>query len=50
MHGPNEEDTKVFVCGPPAMETALLGSGPFGKGGNGILEQLGYSKDKVHRF
>ncbi|GIJ90421.1 hypothetical protein Asppvi_009375 [Aspergillus pseudoviridinutans] len=50
MQGPSEEDTKVFVCGPPAMETALLGSAPFGKGGNGILEQLGYSKDKVHRF
>ncbi|GIC92993.1 cytochrome b5 reductase family protein [Aspergillus udagawae] len=50
MQGPSEEDTKVFVCGPPAMETALLGSGSSGKGGNGILEQLGYSKDKVHRF
>ncbi|KAL2856427.1 hypothetical protein BJY01DRAFT_203365 [Aspergillus pseudoustus] len=51
MQGPSEKDSKVFVCGPPAMETALVGSGgPFGKGGNGILEQLGYSKDKIHRF
>lgn len=50
MQGPSEKDTKVFVCGPPAMEKALLGSGSFGKGGNGILEQLGYSKDKIHQF
>jgi cytochrome-b5 reductase len=50
MQGRSEKDTNVFVCGPPAMEQALLGSGPFGKSGNGILEQLGYSKDKIHRF
>ncbi|KAL3486118.1 mitochondrial NADH-cytochrome b5 reductase [Aspergillus germanicus] len=52
MQGPSEKDSKVFVCGPPAMETALMGggSGPFGKGGTGILEQLGYTKDRVHRF
>ncbi|KAL5340272.1 hypothetical protein BJX70DRAFT_361929 [Aspergillus crustosus] len=41
-----EKDTKVFVCGPPAMETALVGA----KGEKGILEQLGYSKDRIHRF
>ncbi|KAL4793675.1 hypothetical protein BDV19DRAFT_366056 [Aspergillus venezuelensis] len=50
MQGPEEQGTKVFVCGPPAMETSLVGGGPFGEGGKGILEQLGYSKDKVHRF
>ncbi|KAF4239386.1 hypothetical protein CNMCM6805_005808 [Aspergillus fumigatiaffinis] len=50
MQGRSEKDTNVFVCGPPAMEQALLGSSPFGKRGNGILEQLGYSKDKIHRF
>ncbi|KAL5051341.1 hypothetical protein BDW71DRAFT_193742 [Aspergillus fruticulosus] len=49
MGGPDEADTKIFVCGPPAMEKALVGSG-FGKGQPGILEQLGYSKDKIHRF
>ncbi|KAL4785452.1 hypothetical protein BJX76DRAFT_324675 [Aspergillus varians] len=46
MQGPSEQDTKVFVCGPPAMETSLVG----GKGQTGILQQLGYSKDKIHQF
>ncbi|KAI9370698.1 hypothetical protein BJX61DRAFT_535417 [Aspergillus egyptiacus] len=50
MQGPDEKDTKVFVCGPPAMEAALIGSGLFGMGRKGILEQLGYSKDRIHRF
>ncbi|KAL5001345.1 hypothetical protein BDV10DRAFT_14764 [Aspergillus recurvatus] len=49
MRGPDEANTKIFVCGPPAMETALVGSGS-GKGQPGILEQLGYSKDRIHRF
>ncbi|KKK23835.1 hypothetical protein ARAM_004534 [Aspergillus rambellii] len=48
MQGPGEKDTKIFVCGPPAMETALVGPG--GKGEKGILAQLGYSKDSIHRF
>jgi len=34
---------KVFVCGPPAMEKALLGKG-------GVLEELGFKKDQVHKF
>ncbi|KAL2820907.1 hypothetical protein BDW59DRAFT_150498 [Aspergillus cavernicola] len=38
-------ESKVFVCGPPAMEASLVG-----KGGKGILEELGYSKDRIHRF
>lgn len=38
--------TRVFVCGPPAMETALIG----GKGRLGILQQLGYTKDQIHKF
>ncbi|KAL4920055.1 hypothetical protein BDW62DRAFT_177500 [Aspergillus aurantiobrunneus] len=46
MQGPGETDSKVFVCGPPAMETSLVG----GKGEKGILEQLGYSKDNIHQF
>lgn len=41
-----DADTKVFVCGPPAMETALVGS----RGQSGILQQLGYRKDQIHRF
>ncbi|ORY56338.1 oxidoreductase NAD-binding domain-containing protein [Pseudomassariella vexata] len=43
---PKEKDTKVFVCGPPAMEEALVGKRTKG----GVLERLGYGKDKVHRF
>ncbi|KAK7959464.1 NADH-cytochrome b5 reductase [Apiospora aurea] len=39
--------SKVFVCGPLGLEDALVG----GKGKPpGILEQLGYGKDKVHKF
>ena len=45
-----EKDKMVFICGPPAMETALLG-GLRSKGAkSGILEQLGYGKDQVHKF
>ncbi|KAL4777294.1 hypothetical protein BDW60DRAFT_782 [Aspergillus nidulans var. acristatus] len=49
MGGPDEANTKIFVCGPPAMEKALVGGG-FGQGQPGILQQLGYSKDRIHRF
>lgn len=39
--------SKVFVCGPPGFEDALVG----GKNKPpGILEQLGYGKDKVFKF
>lgn len=40
------QETKVFVCGPPAMETALVGS----RSQPGVLQQLGYRKDQIHRF
>ncbi|KAI0553978.1 oxidoreductase NAD-binding domain-containing protein [Xylaria curta] len=40
------ENTKVFVCGPPAMENALVGS----RKQPGILGELGYTKDQIHRF
>src|SRR6187402_3260959 len=31
--GTQEKSTKIFICGPPAMETALLGGGgPFMRG------------------
>ncbi|CAI6341174.1 unnamed protein product [Periconia digitata] len=36
----------VFVCGPPAMEAALVGT----KKEKGILEQLGYDKTRIHTF
>jgi cytochrome-b5 reductase len=41
-----KNDTKVFVCGPPAMEKALVGARKQG----GVLEQLGYRKDQIHTF
>jgi cytochrome-b5 reductase len=41
--GPEEENTKVFVCGPPAMEKSILGKG-------GILGQLGYTKSQIYKF
>lgn len=40
------ENEKVFVCGPPGMETALVGS----KSECGILQQLGYNKAQVFKF
>jgi cytochrome-b5 reductase len=43
---PDGEDTKIFLCGPPAMEAALAGS----RGSEGILQQLGYRKSQIHRF
>ncbi|KAH8202948.1 hypothetical protein TruAng_002894 [Truncatella angustata] len=43
---PVTADSKVFVCGPPAMETALVGSWKQ----KGILQELGYRKDQVHKF
>lgn len=39
-------NTKVFVCGPPAMESALTG----GYGVPGILRELGYKKDQIFKF
>jgi cytochrome-b5 reductase len=39
-------DTKVFLCGPPAMEAALAGS----RSKPGILGELGYTRDQIHRF
>ncbi len=44
------ENTKVFVCGPPAMEKALLGGASWKGGKGGILEELGYKKEQVHQF
>ena len=38
--------SKVFVCGPPAMEKALVGS----RGERGILDRLGWEKGQIHRF
>jgi len=45
-----EENVKVFICGPPAMETALIGSNGWFGGGKGILGQLGYTRDQIFKF
>lgn len=37
--------TKVFLCGPPAMEEALAGSK-----GTSVLKKLGVEKKEIHRF
>ena len=43
---------KVFVCGPPGLENSVAGKKGFlGFGATGgILEELGYGRDMVHRF
>ncbi|KAI2615973.1 NADH-cytochrome b5 reductase [Hypoxylon sp. NC1633] len=43
---PTSSDCKVFVCGPPPMEEALVGSSRK----PGILDELGYRKDQIHKF
>ncbi|KAM0325911.1 hypothetical protein ACHAQA_007214 [Verticillium albo-atrum] len=42
----SEHASKVYVCGPPAMEATLIGT----RGAPGVLEQLGYRKDQIHKF
>lgn len=42
--------TKVMVCGPPAMEDALLGKKGWGGRQEGILARLGYRKEQIHQF
>lgn len=48
--GRAEDGSRVFVCGPPAMENALLGGSSFKQGKGGVLEQLGYRKEQIHQF
>lgn len=44
--GRPDHDTKIFVCGPPALEESLVGS----RRAEGILARLGFTKDQIHRF
>lgn len=45
------EDVKVLVCGPPGMEKALTGSkGLFGSPKTGVLHEMGFRADQIHRF
>lgn len=51
--GPKEENIKVFVCGPPGMYKAVCGmkKSPQDQGElDGMLRELGYSKDQVYKF
>ncbi|KAF4459337.1 oxidoreductase NAD-binding domain-containing [Fusarium albosuccineum] len=43
---PTQQDTKVFVCGPPAMEASLVGK----RNSPGILNQMGFRKDQIYKF
>jgi len=50
---PKAENIKVFVCGPPGMMNAISGGkkSPTNQGDlSGFLQELGYSKDQVHKF
>jgi len=53
-HKMNERDVKVLVSGPPPMVDAVAGAkGGFGwtQGSlGGILSELGYTKEEVHKF
>ncbi|KAJ5659677.1 hypothetical protein N7507_006128 [Penicillium longicatenatum] len=42
--------TKVFLCGPPAMEASVFGSKGWISNQKGFLEELGYTSDQVHKF
>ncbi|KAH8913012.1 ferredoxin reductase-like protein [Coniochaeta sp. PMI_546] len=45
------EDVKVLLCGPPPMEKALTGSkGLFGSPKTGVLHEMGFKADQIHRF
>ncbi|KAJ6108088.1 hypothetical protein N7523_009411 [Penicillium sp. IBT 18751x] len=45
MKGSNE-NSHVFVCGPPAMEDSLVGS----RRSEGVLGRLGFKKDQIYKF
>jgi cytochrome-b5 reductase len=51
---PKEGDKiKIFVCGPPGLYKSISGTkkSPADQGElNGILKELGYSKDQVYKF
>jgi len=46
------DKVKVFVCGPPGQVAALAGKKAGMKQGElgGILKELGYTEDQVHKF
>lgn len=53
LPGPDAENIKVFVCGPPGLYKAISGAKPSPQDQGeltGILAKLGYSKDQVYKF
>jgi cytochrome-b5 reductase len=42
----SDENSHVFVCGPPGMEESLVGS----RRVEGILGRLGFTKDRIYKF
>lgn len=47
LPGPETSGLKVFLCGPPPMEEAIGGKGRrFG----GVLKELGYQSEQVHKM
>lgn len=50
---PKSENVKIFVCGPPGMYKAISGTkkSPQDQGElDGILKELGYTKEQVFKF
>jgi cytochrome-b5 reductase len=50
---PKEENTKIFVCGPPGLYKAVSGAkkSPADQGElTGILKELGYKQEQVYKF
>ena len=50
---PEEENAKIFVCGPPGLYKAISGpkKSPQDQGElEGYLKELGYSRDQVYKF
>jgi cytochrome-b5 reductase len=42
--------SKVFMCGPPAMEVSLVGKKGWLWNQKGILEEMGYGADQIRKF
>lgn len=43
-------ESKIFLCGPPAMEASLAGKKGWMWNERGLLEELGYSRNQIFKF
>ncbi|KAL9556057.1 hypothetical protein MBANPS3_002053 [Mucor bainieri] len=52
LPGPKEEDSVIFVCGPPPMVKSVAGARTMKSQGEleGVLKELGYSQENVFKF